>query len=53
MKNNAVGSIFVTHGGGPMPIIYKQEHAEMYKQFEEIRKRYPKPKAIIIFSAHW
>lgn len=25
----------------------------MYKQFQEIRKRYPNPKAIIIFSAHW
>ena len=25
----------------------------MYRQFEEIRNRYPKPRGIIIFSAHW
>ena len=53
MKADSSAAIFVTHGGGPMPIIYKQDHSEMYRQFQEIKKRYPNPKAIIIFSAHW
>lgn len=25
----------------------------MYKQFATIRKLFPNPKAIIVFSAHW
>lgn len=53
MKGYSMGSVYVTHGGGPMPIIYKDDHLQMYEQFDEIRIRYPKPKAIIIFSAHW
>lgn len=48
-----MASVFVTHGGGPMPLIHKEEHALMYKQFQDIEKRYPNPKAIILFSAHW
>lgn len=24
--NNSGASVYVTHGGGPMPIIYKEEH---------------------------
>jgi aromatic ring-opening dioxygenase catalytic subunit (LigB family) len=48
-----MASVFVTHGGGPMPLIYKEEHQIMYQQFKEISSRYPNPKAIIIFSAHW
>lgn len=26
MKLASMASIYVTHGGGPMPIIYKQDH---------------------------
>jgi len=25
----------------------------MYKQFKEIHDKYPNPKGIILFSAHW
>jgi aromatic ring-opening dioxygenase catalytic subunit (LigB family) len=48
-----MASVFVTHGGGPMPLIYKEEHALLYQQFQDIEKTYPSPKAIILFSAHW
>jgi hypothetical protein len=34
----AMASVFITHGGGPMPLIYKEEHALLYKQFQEIEK---------------
>lgn len=33
----AMASVFVTHGGGPMPLLYKEEHALLYKQFQEIQ----------------
>ena len=36
-----------------MPLIHKQEHTQLYRQFQEIQKEFPNPKAIIIFSAHW
>lgn len=50
---NPIPSIFIAHGGGPLPILEKEKHIEMYKQFDEIKRRYPNPKAIIVFSAHW
>ena len=49
----AMASVFVTHGGGPMPLIYKEEHALFYQQLQQIQQQYPHPKAIILFSAHW
>lgn len=49
----SMASVFVTHGGGPMPILYKEEHTLLYKQFQDIGKLNPQPKAVLIFSAHW
>jgi len=49
----AMASVFITHGGGPMPLIYKEEHALLYKQFQDIQAQFPQPKAILLFSAHW
>ena len=48
-----MASVFMTHGGGPMPLIYKEDHAVLYKQFQDIQTQFPKPKAILLFSAHW
>jgi aromatic ring-opening dioxygenase catalytic subunit (LigB family) len=48
-----MASVFITHGGGPMPLIYKEEHALLYKQFQDIQAQFPQPKAILLFSAHW
>jgi aromatic ring-opening dioxygenase catalytic subunit (LigB family) len=48
-----MASVFITHGGGPMPLIYKEEHALLYQQFQGIQQQFPQPKAILLFSAHW
>ena len=48
-----MASIFVTHGGGPYPLLKKDEHKVMFEQFASVQKRFPNPKAILIFSAHW
>ena len=29
-----MASVFVTHGGGPFPLIEKAEHAEFYKALQ-------------------
>ena len=49
----AMASVFITHGGGPMPLIYKEDHVILYKQFQDIQTQFPRPKAILLFSAHW
>lgn len=50
--------IFVNHGGGPLPLLGQQP--EIVKQLEDVRNKYlqiesknQKPKAIVVFSAHW
>lgn len=48
-----MASIFLAHGGGPYPLLQKEQHQGMFSQFEQIQKRFPKPKGILIFSAHW
>ena len=48
-----MASIFVTHGGGPYPLLQKAAHKVMFDQFAQIQKRFPSPKGILIFSAHW
>lgn len=49
--------LFVSHGGGPLPILNHPSHTDMIRVFAEIRghlaKYFPKPSAIVYISAHW
>ncbi|WP_221801308.1 DODA-type extradiol aromatic ring-opening family dioxygenase [Oceanobacter mangrovi] len=45
--------LFVSHGGGPMPLMGDPGHQEMVKRLHEIRKQLKKPDAILLISAHW
>lgn len=58
MVNNTVcnsmkfPTLFVNHGGGPMPLMGKQPH--LVKHMKEVTKRFPeKPKSIVVLTAHW
>lgn len=53
LANNYIPPIFVCHGGGPLPILGDKSHSEMIKQIKKIPKMIPKPKSILIISAHW
>ncbi len=47
-------SVFVNHGGGPLPLLGKQP--EVNRHFLEVKNKFlPKdpPKAIVVFSAHY
>jgi 4,5-DOPA dioxygenase extradiol len=47
-------AVFVNHGGGPMPLLGKQQN--LVKHMKDLVKNYlppEKPKAIVVFSAHW
>ncbi|MFA5629898.1 MAG: class III extradiol ring-cleavage dioxygenase [Porticoccaceae bacterium] len=45
--------LFLSHGGGPLPLLGDAAHADMLTLIEHIRQRIEKPRAIILVSAHW
>lgn len=46
-------AVFVNHGGGPLPLIGRQEN--IVKHMKDVVKKFipSKPKAIVVLSAHW
>jgi 4,5-DOPA dioxygenase extradiol len=47
-------SIFINHGGGPMPLLGQQP--EVVSQLKQVTTKWlkgAKPDAIVVFSAHW
>ena len=51
MKNPK--ALFLSHGGGPMPLFGDPGHAEMIATLKTIASSIPKPKALVVVSAHW
>jgi aromatic ring-opening dioxygenase catalytic subunit (LigB family) len=45
--------LFLSHGGGPLPLLGHQGHIEMVQTLQHISSRINKPSAIIVVSAHW
>lgn len=48
--------LFVSHGGGPLPLLGDPGHAEMLRAFASIRTvlhDLPAPRALLYISAHW
>ncbi|GHB69595.1 dioxygenase [Psychrosphaera saromensis] len=52
MKNNS-RVLFLSHGGGPMPLLGDPAHDEMLDCLKGIAGQLQKPSAIIVVSAHW
>ena len=46
-------SLFVNHGGGPLPLLADPAHASLISHLKTVCSAAPKPRAIIIASAHW
>ncbi len=46
-------AIFVSHGGGPLPVLGDADHEEMVEHLGEIAAAVRKPSAIVVISAHW
>jgi len=51
MNNHQV--IFLSHGGGPMPLLGDKAHLEMVDCLKTISNKINKPSAILVISAHW
>lgn len=45
--------LFLSHGGGPMPLLGEASHHEMVACLQDIAARIRKPSAILLISAHW
>lgn len=45
--------LYLSHGGGPMPLLNDPGHAEMVYNLKAIATKLPKPAAIVLISAHW
>lgn len=45
--------VFISHGGGPMPLLGDISHQQLVETLTKIAKQIKKPKAIIVVSAHW
>lgn len=45
--------VFIPHGGGPMPVLGEPNHIELTRFLREVAETLPKPRAILMISAHW
>lgn len=46
-------SLYLSHGGGPLPLLADAGHREMNETLQHIAANIEKPSAIICASAHW
>lgn len=46
-------TVFVTHGGGPMPLLGESNHLPLIKHLQTVRSQVKPPKAILMVTAHW
>jgi aromatic ring-opening dioxygenase catalytic subunit (LigB family) len=45
--------VYLSHGGGPLPLLGDQGHLKMVAFMKQLSQRLTKPESIIVFSAHW
>jgi len=45
--------VYLSHGGGPLPILGDEGHRAMVTFMKGLPARLRRPKAIVVFSAHW
>ena len=46
-------ALYLSHGGGPLPLLGDAAHGEMIQCLQSITTMIEKPSAIIVVSAHW
>ncbi len=45
--------LYISHGGGPLPVLGHAGHKEMADNLRHLAATMPKPGAILLISAHW
>lgn len=51
--NNSLSIAFVSHGGGPMPLLGDPSHDALVHSLQDMAHHMPRPSAIVVVSAHW
>lgn len=51
--SSSVEVLFLSHGGGPLPLLGDSGHSEMVNCLKAITTTIKRPEAIIVVSAHW
>lgn len=46
-------ALFISHGGGPLPLLGDPDHSDMVACLQGIAAKIPRPDAILLVSAHW
>ncbi len=46
-------ALFISHGGGPMPLLGDPRHRQMVSCLQGIAASILKPDAVLVISAHW
>tara|TARA_R110002094_G_scaffold205930_1_gene176664 strand:- start:4194 stop:5009 length:816 start_codon:yes stop_codon:yes gene_type:complete len=50
---NNLNIAFISHGGGPMPLLNDPSHAQLITYLKSLAEKLEKPSAILLISAHW
>ncbi|MBF0378942.1 MAG: dioxygenase [Desulfamplus sp.] len=53
MNNKKSRVLFLSHGGGPLPLLGDEGHSDMVKNLKFLASKLEKPSAILVISAHW
>jgi len=53
IQNELMPVVYIPHGGGPLPLLGEPGHKELTHFLTTLPKVLPKPKAILMISAHW
>lgn len=57
MKPNSSGNpariVYLSHGGGPLPILGEASHTAMVDFMRRLPSLLPRPEAVLVISAHW
>lgn len=51
--NNQNSIVYLSHGGGPLPILGDPGHQAMIDFMTRLPEQLPRPEAILVISAHW
>lgn len=51
--SDSYSAFFLSHGGGPLPLLGDSGHLEMVSCLKSIAAKIPRPRAIVVVSAHW
>lgn len=52
-KMHNLNIAFISHGGGPMPLLNDPNHADLAAYLKSLASKLARPSAILLISAHW